>query len=72
MPGADAMGGVGTLVLRTSRDGDSLLVEVSNDGPGVPSEVQPRVFEAFFTTKGPGEGSGLGLENAFAAVVEVS
>lgn len=61
---ADAMAGSGRLVLRTSRDGEHLLVEVQDDGPGVPEEVRPRVYEAFFTTKGPGEGSGLGLDNA--------
>ena len=67
---ADAMGGHGTLVLRTSRDGDDLLVQVQDDGPGIPEAVQPKVFEAFFTTKGPGEGSGLGLDGARRIVVE--
>ncbi len=38
------------------------MVEVGDNGPGIPPEVQPRVFEAFFTTKPPGEGTGLGLE----------
>lgn len=67
---AAAMGGTGTLLLRTSRDGDRVLVEVGDDGPGIPPEVQPRVFEAFFTTKGPGQGSGLGLDNAQRIVVK--
>jgi signal transduction histidine kinase len=61
---ADAMGGHGRLVLRTRREGDELVVEVADDGPGIPEAVQPRVFEAFFTTKPVGEGSGLGLDNA--------
>ena len=61
---ADATGGTGRLVLRTSRDGDDLLVDVADDGPGIPPEVQERVYEAFFTTKPVGEGSGLGLDNA--------
>ena len=61
---ADAMGGAGRLVLRTRRDDESLVVEVADDGPGIAADVQPRVFEAFFTTKGPGRGSGLGLDNA--------
>ncbi len=65
---ADAMGGSGRLLLRTGLDGDRLLVEVVDDGPGMPEDVQPRVFEAFFTTKGPGAGSGLGLENALRIV----
>ena len=61
---ADAMGGRGRLVLRTRRDGEQLVVEVADDGPGIPEAVQPRVFEAFFTTKPVGQGSGLGLDNA--------
>jgi signal transduction histidine kinase len=54
----------GRLVLRTARDGEHLVVEVSDDGPGIAEAVQSRIFEAFFTTKPPGEGSGLGLDNA--------
>jgi signal transduction histidine kinase len=65
---ADAMGGRGRLLLRTRRDGDELTVEVGDDGPGIPEEVQPRVFEAFFTTKPAGQGSGLGLDNAVRIV----
>ena len=61
---ADAMGGTGRLVLRTSRSGDTVAVEVDDAGPGIPPEAQPRVFDAFFTTKRAGEGSGLGLDNA--------
>jgi len=66
---ADAIGGTGTLTLRTSLDGDAVLVEIRDDGPGIPPEVQPRIFQAFFTTKAPGEGSGLGLDNAQRIVV---
>jgi signal transduction histidine kinase len=66
---ADAMGGTGALTLRTALDGDALLVEIADDGPGIPPEVQPRVFDAFFTTKAPGQGSGLGLDNAQRIVV---
>jgi signal transduction histidine kinase len=62
---ADAMQGTGRLVLRTRRDGDdAVCVEVEDGGPGIPPEVQGRVFDAFFTTKAPGEGSGLGLDGA--------
>jgi signal transduction histidine kinase len=62
---ADAMQGTGRLVLRTRRDGDdAVCVEVEDAGPGIPPEVQGRVFDAFFTTKAPGEGSGLGLDGA--------
>lgn len=62
---ADAMEGTGRLVLRTSRDGeDAVVVEVQDAGPGIPQEVQPHVLEAFFTTKAPGRGTGLGLDGA--------
>jgi signal transduction histidine kinase len=60
----DAMGGRGTLELRTRRDGDAAVVEVADDGPGIPEEVRDRLFEPFVTTKAVGEGSGLGLDNA--------
>ena len=63
---ADAMGGSGVLVLRTHRAAEDgwVCVDVGDDGPGIPEEVRPRVFDAFFTTKRQGEGSGLGLDNA--------
>jgi DNA-binding response OmpR family regulator len=47
--------------LTTSMDGDRVMVEVSDTGPGIPPEVLPRLFNAFVTTKLPGEGTGLGL-----------
>lgn len=61
---ADAMGGRGRLMLRTSQGDGQLVVQVADDGPGIPAAVQSRVFEAFYTTKAPGQGSGLGLDNA--------
>ena len=60
---AAAMGGRGRLVLRTRREGDDAVVEVADDGPGIPDEVLPRIWDAFFTTKPVGTGSGLGLDN---------
>jgi signal transduction histidine kinase len=67
---ADAMGGSGKLTLRTRMEEQELVVEVADDGPGIPEAVQPRVYEAFFTTKPQGEGSGLGLETAKRIVVK--
>jgi signal transduction histidine kinase len=58
----DAMGGRGRLRVRTAREGDHAVVEVADDGPGIPPEIQRRIWEPFFTTKGVGEGSGLGLD----------
>ncbi len=48
------------LVVRTA--GDMLLVEIWDNGPGIPAELQARIFEPFFTTKAPGSGLGLGLD----------
>jgi signal transduction histidine kinase len=59
---ADAMKEKGKLALRAVRENDYVLVEIADDGPGIPPEVQSRIFEPFFTTKGVGEGSGLGLD----------
>ncbi len=53
--------GQGTVRVTVEQAEDQVLIRVADDGPGIPEEVQPHVFEAFFTTKAPGEGSGLGL-----------
>jgi signal transduction histidine kinase len=66
---ADAMDGHGTLTIRTGRDGERVLVEVCDTGPGVPEELRERVFEPFFTTKPVGQGTGLGLDISYRIVV---
>jgi signal transduction histidine kinase len=65
----DAMEGAGTLTVRTGRDGDRMLVEIVDTGPGVPDEVRSRIFEPFFTTKPVGQGTGLGLDISWRIVV---
>jgi len=57
----EAMHGEGELRLRTYREGGQAVVEIGDDGPGIPENVLPRLFEPFFTTKDPGQGTGLGL-----------
>jgi signal transduction histidine kinase len=58
----DALHGRGKLRAHTYRDDTCAVVEIGDNGPGIPPEVQPHIFEPFFTTKGVGEGSGLGLD----------
>ncbi|WP_432488706.1 sensor histidine kinase [Kineococcus sp. SYSU DK018] len=64
----------GTVTLRVRGEGTAhgraVVVEVADDGPGVPADVLPRVFEPFVTTKGVGEGTGLGLDIAWRVVVQ--
>jgi signal transduction histidine kinase len=66
----DAMEGAGTLRIATRVDGDSVVVEVTDTGPGMSPEVSARVFEAFYTTKDVGKGTGLGLDIARRIVEE--
>jgi signal transduction histidine kinase len=66
----DAMAGSGTLTIRTGLDGDWVLVEVCDTGPGVPESMRQQIFEPFFTTKGVGEGTGLGLDLSWRIVVD--
>ena len=65
-----AMNGKGKLGLRVYDEGDWLVVEIADDGPGIPIEAQSKIFDPFFTTKAPGEGTGLGLNISHGIVVE--
>jgi signal transduction histidine kinase len=64
----DSMDGKGELRLRTYREGEQAVVEIEDNGPGIPEEVLPRLFEPFFTTKEVGKGTGLGLSVSYNIV----
>ena len=57
----DAVKGTGKICVGTSFEHDQVVVEIVDNGPGIPAEVQSRMFEPFFTTKSVGTGTGLGL-----------
>ena len=57
----DAMQGKGEITLRTYEESDQVVVEIMDNGPGIPENIQSRILEPFFTTKPPGQGTGLGL-----------
>jgi len=58
-----------TLTLRTRQEGKWVIVTVEDNGPGIPPDVLPRIFDAFYTTKPVGQGTGLGLDISYNIVV---
>ena len=66
----DAMEGAGTLRVSTRAAGERVVVEIADTGPGMPAAVRERAFEAFYTTKDVGRGTGLGLDIARRIVVD--
>jgi signal transduction histidine kinase len=66
----DAMLGQGQLTLRTSQIEERVLVEIIDNGSGIPLEIQPYIFDQFFTMKATGNGTGLGLPIAYRVIVD--
>ncbi len=66
----DAMDGDGTLIVRARHEGRWVVVEIEDNGPGIPEENQSKIFDPFFTTKAPGEGTGLGLNISRNLIVQ--
>jgi signal transduction histidine kinase len=58
----------GELRIEARREGSGVAVRVIDDGPGIPDDVRPHIFEPFYTTKAVGEGTGLGLDIALRIV----
>lgn len=65
---ADALNGQGTITIRTRQEEKDIVIEIEDNGPGIPSEIMAKLFDPFFTTKPPGKGTGLGLNIAYNIV----
>ncbi|MDQ4078627.1 MAG: CoA-binding protein [Chloroflexota bacterium] len=66
---AYALDGQGQITIRTRCEGEWVVVEIQDNGPGIPKEIQSKIYDPFFTTKPPGEGSGLGLNISYRIIV---
>jgi predicted CoA-binding protein/two-component sensor histidine kinase len=60
----------GEILIRTRAEGEWVVVQIQDNGPGIPPEIQSKVFEPFFTTKDVGKGTGLGLDISYNIVVQ--
>jgi signal transduction histidine kinase len=65
----DAMGGSGRLEIKGRESDGGIVVEIIDDGPGIPPKIRPCIFDPFYTTKPEGEGTGLGLAITYGIVV---
>jgi two-component system NtrC family sensor kinase len=67
-----AIGSGGKIILKAREQGDRCIVEVTDNGPGIPPEIQQKIFDPFFTTKPLGEGTGLGLSIVYGIIQNLS
>jgi signal transduction histidine kinase len=66
----DAMEGQGEITIRTRQEGKYVVVDIEDNGPGIPEEIQPKLFTPFFTTKAVGKGTGLGLNISYNIITK--
>jgi len=66
----DAMKEKGEIIIRTKTEKTCVVVEIEDNGPGIPTAVQSKIFDPFFTTKEPGKGTGLGLSTSYGIITE--
>lgn len=67
----DALDGAGRIMIRARQEGEHwVVVEIEDDGPGIPVEAQDKVFDTFFTLKAPGKGTGLGLDISYKIILK--
>ena len=64
----DAMNGKGEIGIKTNHNGDWVIVEIEDNGPGIPADIQEKIFSPFFTTKAVGKGTGLGLNISYKII----
>jgi signal transduction histidine kinase/predicted CoA-binding protein len=64
----DAMNGQGEIIIKTHQDGEWVIVELEDNGPGIPEDIQEEIFSPFFTTKAVGKGTGLGLNISYKII----
>jgi signal transduction histidine kinase/predicted CoA-binding protein len=64
----DAMNGKGEIKITTRHEGDWVIVDLEDNGPGIPEEIQEEIFSPFFTTKAVGKGTGLGLNISYKII----
>jgi len=70
MNAAQAIEEHGTITIKTMKKNDSVLVQISDTGKGIPEDIKGKIFDAFFTTKAPGKGTGIGLSITYKIVQE--